>query len=193
MFKEPFDKDLLAKMEAGNRKLYAKDMSSIALTTQHKRGIIGAFVEGRIKLPTAQKNQNTSSNQNQASQSNKANKGSGQASTRGAKTERGRGGSGRGNRGRGGSGRGGGTTRKAAAADDSEPKPKQSRGGQGQQRGEKLPPRGDKKLVDRLRDPHIQAIIRDQIDKGVTLVLLTRISFFGIFFSLIHSIQKFIF
>ena len=157
-------------MEAGNRKLYAKDMSSIALTTQHKRGIIGAFVEGRIKIPTTQKPQNASTNQNQAQSTKPTARGGSQGSGRGAKSDRSRGGTGRGGRGRGGTGRGGGQTRKATTNDDTEPKQKQSRGGQGQQRGEKLPPRGDKKLVDRLRDPHIQAIIRDQMDKGVTEV-----------------------
>ena len=166
MLKEPFDKDLLAKMEAGNRKIYSKDMTPIALTTQHKRGIVGAYVEGRIKLPNSGANkasQQTSTNQNQASRQTTR---GGTQGTRGTRGSRGsRGGKGRG--GRGGS-RGGGT-RKASteSTEDSQPKPKHARGAQGQQtRGEPLPLRSNKKLVDKIEDPHVQAIVRNQLETG---------------------------
>ena len=147
-------------MEAGNKKLYSKDMTSIALTTQHKRGIVGAYVEGRIKLPTAAKPTTTTSTPNATA---KQGRGGGQSSGRGT---RGRGG--RGGKGRGGGGRGG-TTKKASHEnlDDAQPKAKQPRGEQGQHsRGEQLPTKSKKKLVDKIKDPHVQAIIRDQLDQG---------------------------
>ena len=147
-------------MEAGNKKLYSKDMTSIALTTQHKRGIVGAFVEGRIKLPAQAKPTTVTPNQNQTT---KTNRGGHQQSARG---NRGRGG--RGGRGRGGGGRGGATKKSSQDAhDDSQPKAKQPRGEQGQHtRGEPLPTKSKKKLVDKIQDPHVQAIIRDQLDQG---------------------------
>ena len=159
-------------MEAGNKKLYAKDISSIALTTQHKRGIIGAYVEGRIKIPNTGK---TSTNQNSTSQNQsgnaRQNRGNDQGSSRGTKTTRGRGG--RGGRGRGS--RGGATRKTSNESQDNEPKSKHPRGAQGQQqqqRGEQLPARGNKKLVDKIQNPHVQAIIRDQIDRGENFTFL---------------------
>ena len=151
-------------MEAGNRKIYARDMTPIALTTQHKRGIVGAYVEGRIKLPNNTiKKPDTAANQNQTTKKSSRGGAQGTRGTRGGS----RGGS-RGSRGSRGGGRGG-TTRKAASepTEDSQPKLKQARGAQGQQtRGEPLPIRSNKKLVDRLEDPHVQAIVRNQLEKG---------------------------
>ena len=164
-FQEPFDKDLLAKMEAGNKKLYSKDMTSIALTTQHKRGIVGAFVEGRIKLPNTTNRQQSTTSTSPSNQTQKTGRGGNQSTGRGGRGGRG-GKSGRG--GRGGGGRGG-TAKKPSqdTNEDSQPKAKQPRGAQGQHsRGEQLPTKSKKKLVDKIKDPHVQAIIRDQLDQG---------------------------
>ena len=149
-------------MEAGNRKLYAKDMTSVALTTNHKRAVVGAFVEGKLKMynnPPAKPKENSSSKTDKPSTSSTRGSGRGGRGTRG--NDRGRG-----NRGRGGGGRGGGggSGKKNQDAKEKEQK-KQSRDGNNV-RGEQLPLRSNKKLVDRLKDPHVQALIRNQLGSG---------------------------
>lgn len=145
-------------MEAGNKKLYAKDLTPIALTTQHKRGIIGAFVEGKVKVYDKQRND--------SSNAQKQNNQSGRGGTRGRGDRggtRGRGDRGRGERGRGGkSGRGG----SQGSQKDAQKENKQSRDANKVARGEPLPIKSKKKLVDRIKDPHVQAMIRDQIQQG---------------------------
>ena len=139
-------------MEAGNRRIYAKDMTSIALTSQHKRGVVGAFVEGKLKMQPAPKKENFQNPTNPNSTRGKPN-------GRG-KNQRGRGS----NRGRGG--RGGGPN-KSGGEDQAKPNAKRPRGGGEQHtRGEPQPIKSKKKLVDRIQDPHVQAIIRDQLEKG---------------------------
>ena len=156
---EPFDKELLSKMEAGNRKLYAKDMTSVALTTQHKRGVIGAYVEGKLKIEKPKTNE--SFNSQKKTESNRGRGG-------------GRGG-GRGRGGRGGGGRGGRGGKSNAKPDNKENNNKQNQPSRDapKPRGEQPPPRSKKKLVDRLKDPHVQAIIRDQLETGDFLSLKT--------------------
>ena len=152
-------------MEAGNRKLYAKDLTSVALTTQHKRGVIGAYVEGKLKIDKPK--QNESSNSQKKNESNRG-RGGGR-------------GSGRGRGGRGGGGRGGGRGGKSNTRNNNTNN-KENNTNQNQPsrdaakpRGEQPPPRSKKKLVDRLKDPHVQAIIRDQLEAGDFLSLKTRI------------------
>ena len=144
-------------MEAGNKKLYAKDLTPIALTTQHKRGIIGAYVEGKVKVYDRQRNDNSS--QKSTTQQ-----------TRGGGRGRGdRGGArGRGDRGRGDRGRGAkrGQSNQASQKDTSAEKNKQRGDANKIARGEPLPTKSKKKLVDRIKDPHVQAMIRDQLDPG---------------------------
>ena len=155
-------------MEAGNKKLYAKDLTPIALTTQHKRGIIGAYVEGKVKVFDKQKSDNTNS-QKTASQSSRGG-GRGRGDRGGA---RGRGDRGRGERGRGsGRGRGGQGSQKNEAKPDN----KQSRDAQKVARGEPLPTKSKKKLVDRIKDPHVQAMIRDQLEKGLVVKIMASFS-----------------
>ena len=152
-------------MEAGNKKLYAKDLTPIALTTQHKRGIIGAYVEGKVKVLDKPKSDNTNS-QKSSSQSSRGG-GRGRGDRGGA---RGRGDRGRGDRGKGsGRGRDGKGSQKDAKTDN-----KQSRDAQKVARGEPLPTKSKKKLVDRIKDPHVQAMIRDQLEKGRVVNTNTR-------------------
>ena len=145
-------------MEAGNRKLYSKDLTSVALTSQHKRGIIGAYVEGKLKMFDRPKNIESSSSQKE----NKPTRGGGRGGNRGGN----RGGRGRGG-GRGGS-RGGkqNSQPKKQNANPEQPPAKQGRDAPPATRGEQLPTRSKKKLVDRLKDPHVQAIIREQLEAG---------------------------
>ena len=149
-------------MEAGNRKLFAKDLTSVALTSQHKRGVIGAFVEGKLKMydkPKTTNKENNSSNSN----SQPSTRGGGRGGNRGRGGARGRGGS---NRGRGG----GPKPNNTSGTDNSKPDNKKNsnagRENAPKQRGEPLPVRSKKKLVDRIQDPHVQAIIRDQLESG---------------------------
>ena len=148
------------KMEAGNRKLYAKDMTSVALTTNHKRAVVGAFVEGKLKMY----NKDNKPKENNSSKSDKAGSSSSRGGGRGG--QRGRGSDRGGQRGRGNRGRGGGnpSTKKNTDQKEKEQK-KQSRDGNNV-RGEQLPLRSNKKLVDRLKDPHVQAMIRHQLGSG---------------------------
>ena len=157
------------KMEAGNRKLYAKDMTSVALTTNHKRAVVGAFVEGKLKMynnQTAKPKENSNSKTSEKSNSSTRGGGRGGKSNRGSDR-------GRGNRGHRGS-RGGEkqTTRKNTETKEKEQK-KQSRDGNNV-RGEPLPLRSNKKLVDRLKDPHVQAMIRNQLGSGDFIVSVFR-------------------
>lgn len=151
-------------MEATNRKLYSKDLTPVALTSNHKRAVVGAYVEGKLKMynnqPPKPKENNSSKNEKQNANTSRGGGRGGRGGNRG--NDRGRGG-----RGRGG-GRGGGTghsTKKSNTDQKSNEQKQQSRDGN-QIRGEQLPLQSKKKLVDRIKDPHVQAMIRNQLDTG---------------------------
>lgn len=150
-------------MEATNRKLYAKDLTPVALTSNHKRAVVGAYVEGKLKMyntPAIKpKENNSSKNEKPNTNTQRGGGRGGRGGNRG--TDRGRGG-------RGGRGRGGGAQHaaKKTNSDQEQNKQKQQSRDGNQIRGEQLPLRSKKKLVDRIKDPHVQAMIRNQLDTG---------------------------
>lgn len=161
-------------MEATNRKLYSKDLTPVALTSNHKRAVVGAYVEGKLKMynnqPPKPKENNSSKNEKNTQNTSRGGGRGGRGGNRG--NDRGRGG----NRGRG---RGGGNHNqtKKANADQKANEQKQGRDGN-QIRGEQLPLQSNKKLVDRIKDPHVQAMIRNQLGAGDILffeLILTKL------------------